>query len=100
MLEKEYNEMINNQADGLGPVKKYAYTDKYLHNPDFPQEDYNEVWRDVMQFALPENQSIFVNGAIANRIIDEQLDLVKNQHKTAADAMIEAARQINKEKKR
>ncbi len=100
MLEKEYNEMINDQADGLGPVKKHAYSSKYLHNPDFPEENYNEVWRDVMQFAVPENQSIFVNSAVANRIIDEQLDLVKNQHKSAADAMTEAARQINKEIKK
>ena len=97
MLRPEYNELINDQADGLGPVKECAYTARYLHNPDFPREDYNAVWRDIMQYAVAEQQSLFVNGAVANRIIEGQLDLVKNRHKTAAEAMREATRRINEE---
>jgi len=97
MAGREYNELINRQADALAPVKRYCYTDLYLHDPEFPNEDFNAVWRDVMQYGIPDQVSPFVNGNVVGRIIGRQLDLVKNGSKTAADAMRTAARQINEE---
>ncbi|HPD15929.1 MAG TPA: extracellular solute-binding protein [Planctomycetota bacterium] len=94
---KEYNELINRQADALAPVIRYCYTDLYLHDPQFPNEDFNAVWRDIMQYGLPDEVSPFVNGNAAGRIIAKQLDLVKNGTKPAADALRTAARQINEE---
>lgn len=94
---KEYNELINHQADALAPVRKYCYTQKYLHDPAFPEEDFNVVWRDAMNYAVPDEVSPFVNGQTVNRILNKQLDLVKSNQKTAADALRTAARQINEE---
>lgn len=96
MSEKPYNDLINHQADALAPVKEYCYTDDYLHDPEFPDEDYNHVWRDIMEFGVPEQISPFVKGNVATRIITKQLDLVKNDTKSAADAMKTATEQINK----
>jgi multiple sugar transport system substrate-binding protein len=95
ILSREYNELLNHQGDGLGPVKKYSFTDKYLNDPDYPAEDYNAVWRDVMELAAPEQTSLFANGGIADLIINAQLDLVKTNHKSAANAMRDAAKAIN-----
>ena len=97
MAGKDYNELINHQADALAPVIKYCYTDRYMHDPAFPNEDFNDVWRDVMRYGIPDEVSPFVNGNVAGRIINKQLDLVKNGQKSAADAMKTAARQINEE---
>ncbi|HUT34599.1 MAG TPA: extracellular solute-binding protein [Planctomycetota bacterium] len=97
MAAKEYNELINHQADALAPVIRHCYTDLYLHDPKFPNEDSNAVWRDIMQYGTPDEVSPFVNGNVAGRIIGKQLDLVKNGAKPAADAMRTAARQINEE---
>ena len=97
ILSQEYNELLNHQGDGLGPVKRFSFTDKYLHDPDYPAEDYNDVWRDVMENALPEQTSLFANGGIADLVINAQLDLVKTNHKSAADAMRDAARLINEQ---
>lgn len=97
MSEKPYNDLINKQADALSPMKKYCYTDEFLHNPEHPEEDYNDVWRDVANYGVPEQISPFVNGYVANRIFQGQFDLLKANEKSPGDAMREAARQINRE---
>ncbi len=97
MAGKEYNELINHQADGIAPVVKYSYTDKFLHDPAYTKEDYNAVWREAMKHSLPMESSPFVSGGVDERIINTQLDLVKNNQKTAAEAMKTAAAQINAE---
>jgi len=56
---KDYNQLINAQADALAPVKRFCYMDDYLKNPQFPEEDYNAVWRDIMQYAEPAPISPF-----------------------------------------
>ncbi len=94
---EDYNNLINDQADALGPTIKYAYTDRYLHDPKYPEETYNAVWRDALQRAVPDQICPFINGQVASRIMTKQLDLVKNDQKTAAQAMRDAARQINQE---
>ncbi|MFP4057324.1 MAG: ABC transporter substrate-binding protein [Candidatus Brocadiia bacterium] len=97
LASREFSELINHQADALAPVKRYCYTEQYLHDPDFPNEDFNAMWRDVMQFGVPDRDSPFINGNAAGRIITKQLDLVKANEKPAADAMETAAREINEE---
>ncbi len=94
---KGYNELVNSTADGLAPVKKFSYTNTYLHNPKFPNEDYNAVWRDIMNYAKADETSPFVPLNVVQRIITKQLDLVKANQKSSADAMKTAARQINTE---
>jgi multiple sugar transport system substrate-binding protein len=92
---KAYNDLLNDQADGLGPVIRYAYTPQYMHNPQHPEEDFNAVWRDAARRSQPDQVSPFVNGQVASRILTKQLDLVKNDQKTPAAAMKDAASQIN-----
>lgn len=92
-----YNELINKQADALAPVIRYCYTDLYLNDPEYPEEDFNAVWRDTMHRARPEQISPFVNGQTASRILAKQLDLVKGDQKPVAGALRTAAREINEE---
>jgi multiple sugar transport system substrate-binding protein len=97
MYDKPYNDLINHQADALAPVKKYCYTEEYLHDPEYPNEDFNEVWRDIMNFGEPEPVSPFVSGSVVYRIMGKQLDLVKANEKTPEEAMKTAARLINEQ---
>ncbi len=92
-----YNDLINSQADGLGPVARFTYSDTFLHNPRFPQEDQNAVWREATLHSQADQISPFVNGQVASRLITKQLDLVKSNQKTPAEAMQTAAKQINEE---
>ncbi len=92
-----YNELINHQADALAPVPKYSYGERFLRDPDFPEEDYNDVWRAVTEHAEPAESSPFINGQIASRIINTQLDLVRNRAKTVPAALAQAAREIDSE---
>ena len=97
LASRDFSELINHQADALAPVKEFCYTDKYLHDPEFPDEDFNAVWRDVVNYSVPDEISPFVNGNVAGRIMNKQLDLVKSGQKDAKAAMTDAARLINKE---
>lgn len=94
---KPYNDLINHQADALAPVIRFCTTPEYLHDPEFPQEDFNEVWREVMKYGIPDQVSPFINGQRAERILNKQLDLVRNDQKPVAAALKTAAQQINEE---
>jgi multiple sugar transport system substrate-binding protein len=94
---KDYNELINRQADGVASVIRYNYTPEFLHNPEHPEEDYNEVWREVVKYGRTHEWSPFVNGQTATRILDKQMDLIKNNQKRVAEGLRYAAREVNNE---
>jgi ABC-type glycerol-3-phosphate transport system substrate-binding protein len=95
LYSEQYNKLINHQADGICPVKKYVETQDYLHDPAYPNEDYNHVWRDMMKASVPEPSSPFINGSVANRHILKQLDLIRARSKPVQDALHDAATIIN-----
>jgi ABC-type glycerol-3-phosphate transport system substrate-binding protein len=95
LASQGYNELVNDQADGICAFKRFASGPKFLLNSEHPDERDNEVWRIASELAVPSETSPYVNGNLALRIIAQQLDLVKIKQKTAADAMSDAATQIN-----
>jgi len=96
MHGKPWNDLINRQADGIGPVIKYNYTEEFLLNPEHPEEDYNAVWRTALENAIPMEVSPYVNGQTVDRILLKQGDLLRENLKTGAEAMRDSARAINK----
>jgi multiple sugar transport system substrate-binding protein len=91
----KFNETVNRYADALPPLKEFAYTEEFLHNPDYPNEDYHEMWRLAAETAEPVDVTLFANGALVNQILVLQADLIKFGRKEAAPAMRDAAKQIN-----
>ena len=94
---REYNELVNHQADGISAMKRFSYTGQFVRDPEFPEEDDNNVWREVMEHGGPVETCEFVNSATVNRIVGTQLDLVRSNRKSAEEAMRTAARQVNEE---
>lgn len=92
---KEYNDLINHQADGLGPMKTYAYTPTFEHDSAFPNEKDNSVWRDALEHAVADSISPFVSADTAGRIVTKQMDLIKAGDKQPAEALADADRQID-----
>jgi ABC-type glycerol-3-phosphate transport system substrate-binding protein len=92
---RAWGDLINHQADGLAPVIEHNYTDAYLRDPDFPDEDYNDVWRAALEDAVPQEVSSYVNGQTVERILKVQTDLVRANLKSGAEAMRDAAKKIN-----
>lgn len=95
MAGPEYNRLIDAQADGIAPFKRFAYEPEFLHDSRYPDETYNDVWRSATERSLPVDASPFVNGQVVETIVNKQLDLVKIDAKSPHDAMAEAARQID-----
>ncbi|HEY3330816.1 MAG TPA: extracellular solute-binding protein [Capsulimonadaceae bacterium] len=100
LRSKQYTDMINHQADGLGPTQKYCMGDDYLHDPAYPHEDFNDVWRSVMPYGVPNEISPYVTSQVADVIIQKQIDLIKADQKPVAKAMADAAAQVNAEIKK
>ena len=96
MHSKEWSELINRQADALGPVIEHSYSEEFLFNPQHPEEDYNAVWRASLEKAEPEQVSPFVNGQRVDRIMVKQTDMVKANVKSGAQAARDSAKEINK----
>lgn len=92
---KDWNDLINRQADALAPVRKYNYTDTFLHDPAHPEEDYNAVWRTALENAVPEEVSPFVNGRRVDRIMQKQTELLRGNQKSAEAVGKTAAQEIN-----
>jgi len=95
MNTRQYSDFINYEADGLPPVKAHSYGPDFGYNPDYPNEDFHEVWRTAIENAEPMETTSFANGARVERIMEAQTDLLKLGRKSGDEAMRDAARQIN-----
>jgi multiple sugar transport system substrate-binding protein len=96
MHTKEYNDQINQVADGMAPMPKYC-TLASLVNPHYPGEDFHAVFPEEIKRGNIEPISPFVNNALASRLMDAQHDLMRRNAKTPEEAMREMTRQINAE---
>jgi multiple sugar transport system substrate-binding protein len=94
LASQDYNELLNDQADAISGVKRYAYTPRFLHNPAYPDEDYNAVWRSALEKARPEMVSIFAKGSELGPF-NTQLDLIKANLKEVEPALRDATTTMN-----
>ncbi|MGV3617279.1 MAG: extracellular solute-binding protein [Fimbriimonas sp.] len=97
IASREFNRLINAQADGISAFRAYAQGDAFLHDPAHPEEDGNAVWRTLSERAVSDQISPFIDGSVADRLLQTQFDLVQNRLKTPERAMRDAARAINAE---
>jgi len=95
LASEDYGNQINDSADNLAPVKRLCYLPRFMKNPQYPQEDYNDVFRQEMKCARSIEVSPFVNPFVADRIYRRYIDLMRNQSMTPVEAMQGAAREIN-----
>ena len=95
LASPEYCNEINDSADNCAPLLKLAYEDRFLHNPKFPKEDFNNVFRDEIKHARIQEVSKFVNPFVASRIFTRYLDLMRNKELEPSVAMPQCAAEIN-----
>lgn len=95
LASEEYNALVNDQADGVCAFVRFAQGARFEFNAEFPAEDFNRTWRSVSGRAIAPESSPYVNGQLANRLIERQLDLVRIGQKQAREALRAAARDIN-----
>ncbi len=92
-----YNRLVNEQADGISAFPRYDQGDRYLHDPKHPEETYNAVWRDISADALGDDVSPYIDGSTCARLMKNQFDEVQGNLKSPAQAMHDAAANINAE---
>lgn len=94
LLERPYNELLNDQADALSAVRSTAYEPRYEHNARDPGQDFHPAFRTMNEMGYLLPMSPFVPSADLFMYIDRQLDLVKLDVKTPAQALRDAKRDI------
>ena len=90
-----YNRLVNDQADGISAFPEYDQGERFLYDPRHPDEIYNAVWRDVARRAVGDDVSPYIDGATSARLLKNQFDEVQANLKTPAEAMRDAAANIN-----
>lgn len=97
LASKPYGELINEQADGIAAFRSLSEGPDFRFNPKYPEEDYNLEWRKITEQAVPMTTSPYVNGMVAMRFIEQQLDLVRIGAKSPRAALKQAAREVDAE---
>ncbi len=95
MHGKEWTELINRQADGLGPVAEHCYSEDFLLNPEYPEEKYNAVWRTSLEASEPDQVCPYVNGQTVDRALIKLADIIKGDIKSGAQAARDLAKELN-----
>lgn len=90
-----YNHLTNSEADAIAPVMQYSYTDDFLQNPEYPDEDFHEVWREAMRIAAPAEMSPYVAGQRVAQLFIVQTDLLRLNKKSGTEAARDLAEDIN-----
>jgi len=91
-----YSWQIIRCADAMPPNPELVKTDRYLHDPDHPEEDFNEFFPEAVARGRSLEICPFIQPMTARRIIDRHLDLMYNQRKSPRQACIDAAAEINR----
>ena len=94
-MSPRFNHVINQQADGMGPVIKYDQGPEFLHDPAHPEEDYNQVWIDMMERSEPDEVSPFANGKVVTRLVETHLDLIRGNQETPTEGMKRLTASVN-----
>ncbi|HEY3780361.1 MAG TPA: extracellular solute-binding protein [Fimbriimonadaceae bacterium] len=97
MAGPEYNNLVNDQADGICAFIKYTKSKQFLFNPKYPKETDNAIWLDIAAHSSGDETSPFISGQVVNDMITEQLDLVKADQKSPLDAMHDVAAEVNQQ---
>jgi ABC-type glycerol-3-phosphate transport system substrate-binding protein len=94
MASDAYLDLVNAQADGLGAFKRADNKPSFLFNREYPSERFNRVWRDIAGLGVKDDTSPFVDANSAEKLIQDQLDLVQGNQKSPEQAMRDAASNI------
>lgn len=104
LASERYNRELNRFADGMPPLASFTRTEDFLVNKNYPQEDFHQIFRAVMEHTVSGETSPFVDGSEANRIFYYEIDrclakLAEADHpptgQVAAEALKNAAEKIN-----
>ncbi|HWD39261.1 MAG TPA: sugar ABC transporter substrate-binding protein [Fimbriimonas sp.] len=94
MADPQYLALINHQADGIAAFERANYLPSFEFDPDHPDEKDNVVWRDIAARGIGWSVSPYLNANTASKLVQDQIDLVLADQKTAAQAMRDASKNI------
>jgi multiple sugar transport system substrate-binding protein len=95
LASDEYSRIIAMSSDALPPNRHYVEDPSRLLNPEYPGEDFQEVFVRSMDFAESKENSPFVESSFVYRVWREALDSMENRLSTPEEAMRQVTRRVN-----
>jgi len=96
LTSQEYNRQVVRSADYLPPAPEYCRSDEFLHDPNHPEEDFNDIFVEAIERGVSPEISPFVNPQPMMQVITEQMDLLAERVKTAREASRDMTLGVNR----
>jgi multiple sugar transport system substrate-binding protein len=95
MTSPEYNRVICEGGDGLPAVKALAQSDLFLHDPNYPEEDQNQVYLDDIQYGRVQMVPAYLKAAEFQKIHDASVGYLREGMKEPEVVGRDYARLVN-----
>ncbi|MCC6483395.1 MAG: sugar ABC transporter substrate-binding protein [Armatimonadetes bacterium] len=94
LISKEGELLVASTGDGIPSIRRFAETQQFLFNPEFPSERNNQVWLDEMKYARPPELSPYVSNLDTQTIFDEEMDVMWQGGQSPEKACENIARRV------
>jgi multiple sugar transport system substrate-binding protein len=95
LASDDYSRIIAMSSDALPPNRHYVEDPNNLLNPEYPWEDFQEVFVRAMDYAESKETSPFVESSYVSRVWIEAIEAAENRLITAEEAMRTVTRRVN-----
>lgn len=95
LASPRYNRQLNRSADALPPLVSFARTEEFRTNKSYPQEDFHEVFLEVIAYGVGMETSPFVNPLEVSRILRSEVEAALAERQSPEQALETVARRIN-----
>lgn len=95
LTSPEYNRIICEGGDGFPSVRALAESEMFLHDPNYPEEDQNQVYLDDVQYGRVFLVSPFIKAAEYQKIHDTLWGYLREGTITPEKMALEYERKVN-----
>src|SRR5690606_13738111 len=95
LASDDYSRIIAMSSDALPPNRHYVEDPNNLLNPEYPWEDFQEVFVRAMDYAESKETSPFVESSYVSRVWIEAIEAAENRLITPEEAMRTVTRRVN-----
>jgi len=96
LTSPEYNMQIVRSANSMPPVPQFADREEFLHDPNHPEEDFNDIFAQAIQRGVVPEISPLISPWAANNIIREHIELMISKLKSPQQTCKDITFAINK----
>lgn len=99
LASEPYSRQIVQFADALPPMEDLVRSETFLHDPKFPEEDFNHVFSEAVRRARVMEDCPFIQQQRVFRKLDRYVTLLRDKRLSAEELCSQLAAEVNGELK-